>query len=71
MKTISLTDRIKLIHCDGDDAGGHGVLILTDYTGRPTQVLSYETQAEFKLHYHNLSVMETTQDELTKELVMA
>ena len=71
MKTIALTDRIRLAHCDGGDQGGHGMLFLLDRTGNIEQFKEYETRDEFKFHYTNLAVTERTQDELAKALVMA
>ena len=68
MKTITLSERIRLAHCNEH---GAGVVFLLDYSGEVEKLESYETQAEFKLAYKNLRARETTQDELAKALVMA
>jgi len=63
MKAVSLTDRIKYLHCQDEEEneGGHGVLILTDTDGMPTKVVSVDDQTDFKFWYKNFSLIEKTE----------
>ena len=63
MKAVSLTDRIKYMHCEGEE-GTHGILVLLGRDQWPTKGVEIETQADFKKFYNNFVVTEQTQDEL-------
>ncbi len=64
MKAVSLSPRIRYIHCPGEEGqnDGHGVLILQGTRGYPTKVAEIETQADFKLYY--TSFVKTEQSQL-------
>jgi len=63
MKAVSLTDRIKYLHCPGEEEneGGHGVLILMGVKGAPEKVASVDNQTDFKFWYKNFSLLEKTE----------
>ena len=63
MKGISLTERIKYMHCDGEE-GAHGILVLLGKAQWPTKAVEIHDQAEFRRFYKNFVATETTQDEL-------
>lgn len=63
MKAVSLTDRIKYMHCEGEE-GTHGILVLLGRDQWPTKAVEIQTQADFKKFYNNFVVTEQTQDEL-------
>jgi len=63
MKAVSITDRIKYLHCPGESGqeNSHGVLILVDADGEPSKVVAIEDQADFKFWYNNFSSVEKTE----------
>ena len=67
MKGVKLTERIKYLHCDGEE-GAHGILVLLGKAQWPTKAVEIHTQADFKKFYTNFVTTEQTQDELLKPL---
>ena len=63
MKGISLTERIKYMHCEGEE-GTHGILVLLGTDRWPTKAVEVETQADFKRFYNNFVTTEMAQDEI-------
>tara|TARA_R110001592_G_scaffold101166_1_gene286409 strand:- start:671 stop:904 length:234 start_codon:yes stop_codon:yes gene_type:complete len=66
MKAVSITDRIKYLHCDGGDEGTHGVLVLLGSHGYPLKAADIEDQAGFKFWYNNFVIAEELQGELAE-----
>ena len=63
MKGVKLTERIRYMHCEGED-GAHGILVLLGISQWPTKAVEIYDQSDFRKFYKNFVVTETTQDEL-------
>jgi hypothetical protein len=63
MKGVKLTERIRYIHCDGEE-GAHGVLVLLGTSKLPTKAVEIECQADFRRFYKTFLTLEETQAEL-------
>ena len=61
MKAVKLSNRIRYIHCPGDEEGAHGVIVLLGAHGYPTKAEEVETQADFKFWYRAFTLAEETQ----------
>ena len=70
MKGISLTERIKYMHC-ADEDGAHGVLILLGNSRYPTKAVEISNQSDFRRFFDSFRVTETTQAELLRPLATA
>lgn len=68
MKGISLTERIKYMHC-ADEDGAHGVLVLLGNDDFPTKAVDIETQADFRRYYNSFVSTEKAQAELSNPLI--
>ena len=68
MKGIKLTERIRYMHCEGEE-GTHGILVLLGRDQWPTKAVEIETQADFKKFYNNFVVTEQTQNELMNPIM--
>jgi len=71
MKAVSITDRIKYLHCPGEDGqeNGHGILVLLGADGKPMKVASIDDQADFRFWFRNYSM--AVESQATKNLVAA
>jgi len=59
LRAIKLTDRIRYIHCGGDeDRGSHGVMTFCSASGVPMFVKEVESQEDFRLNYNVFRMME-------------
>ena len=63
MKGVKLTERIRYMHCEGED-GTHGILVLLGLSQWPTKAVEIHDQADFRKFYKLFVTTETTQDEL-------
>ena len=63
MKGVKLTERIKYLHCDGEE-GTHGILVLLGKAQWPTKAVEIYTQADFKKFYTNFVTTEQAQEDL-------
>lgn len=70
MKGIKLTERIRYMHCEGDE-GAHGILVLLGDSRYPTKAVEIETQADFRRFYDSFCITEKTQAELSRPLAVA
>ena len=61
MKGVKLTERIRYMHCEGEE-GTHGILILLGISQWPTKAVEIETQADFRKFYTNFVGTEKTQN---------
>lgn len=68
MKGISLTERIKYMHC-ADEEGAHGVLVLLGTDDFPTKAVDIETKADFRRFYDAFVATEKAQAEITNPLI--
>jgi hypothetical protein len=66
MKGVKLTERIRYMHCEGDDGGSHGVLVLLSAYGYPTKMLEVNDQADFRFAYSTFVAVEEKQAELNR-----
>ena len=72
MKAVSLTARIKYLHCDGGDEGAHGILILEGSRGYPTKAVDINDQADFRFYFKQFVATEEKQREVaTRTLTTA
>ena len=60
MKGIKLTERIRYMHCEGEE-GAHGILVLLGISQWPTKAVEIETQADFRKFYENFASTERAQ----------
>jgi hypothetical protein len=67
MKAVSLTERIKYMHCEGDE-GSHGILVLLGTEHLPTKAVEIETKADFRRFYDSFVATEKAQFELLNPL---
>jgi hypothetical protein len=63
MKGVKLTERIRYMHCEGDQ-GAHGILILLGISHLPTKAVEIESQADFRKFYAKFVSTEKIQNEL-------
>jgi hypothetical protein len=63
MKGVTLTERIKYMHCQDED-GAHGILVLLGTAQWPTKAVEIHNQADFRKFYNNFVLTEKTQAEL-------
>ena len=63
MKGVKLTERIRYMHCEGEE-GTHGILVLLGLSQWPTKAVEIYDQADFRKFYKLFVTTETTQDEL-------
>ena len=70
MKGIKLSERIRYMHCEGEE-GTHGILVLLGTDRYPTKAVEIETQADFRRFYDNFRVTEVVQTELLSPLAVA
>lgn len=63
MKGVKLTERIRYLHCEGDE-GTHGILVLLGVSHLPTKAVEIETQADFRKFYNSFVATEKAQFEL-------
>ena len=68
MKGVKLTERIRYMHCEDEDGGTHGILVLLGKAQWPTKTAEVYTQADFKKFYNNFVLTEQTQEELLHPL---
>lgn len=68
MKGVKLTERIKYLHCQDEDDGAHGILVLIGKAQWPTKTAEIYTQADFKKFYDSFVITEKTQEELLHSL---
>jgi hypothetical protein len=68
MKGVKLTERIKYLHCQDEDGGAHGILVLIGKAQWPTKTAEIYTQADFKKFYDNFVITENSQEELLHPL---
>ena len=61
MKGVKLTERIRYMHCEGEE-GTHGILVLLGISQWPTKAVEIETQADFRKFYTNFVSTEKTQN---------
>ena len=60
MKGIKLTERIRYMHCEGEE-GAHGILVLLGVSHIPTKAVEIETEADFRKFYTNFVSTEKAQ----------
>ena len=63
MKGVKLTERIRYMHCEGDE-GTHGILVLLGTSHLPTKAIEIETQADFRKFYDRFVATEKAQADL-------
>ena len=63
MKGVKLTERIRYIHCEGEEST-HGILVLLGARHIPTKAVEIETQADFRKFYDSFASTEKAQAEL-------
>ena len=68
MKGVKLTERIRYMHCQDEDGGTHGILVLLGKAQWPTKTAEVYTQADFKRFYDSFVITELTQEELLHPL---
>lgn len=67
MTGVKLTERIRYIHCPGDDNGdSHGVLVLAGAYGFPTKILEVNDQADFRFAFNSFRDIEARQAEMNE-----
>ena len=70
MTGIKLSERIRYMHCEGEN-GSHGILVLLGTEHLPTKAVEIETKADFRRFYDSFVATEKTQAELLSPLVTA
>jgi len=70
MKGVKLTERIRYMHCEGEE-GSHGILILLGNSRYPTKAVEISDQSDFRRFFDSFRVTETTQAELLRPLAIA
>ena len=60
MKGVKLTERIRYMHCEGEE-GTHGILFLLGIGQWPTKAVEIEDQADFRKFYNNFVSTERAQ----------
>ena len=68
MKGVKLTERIRYLHCEGEE-GTHGILVLLGISHIPTKAVEIETQADFRKFYANFVSTEKAQHELLNPMM--
>lgn len=68
MKGVKLTERIRYMHCEGEE-GAHGILVLLGISHIPTKAVEIETQADFRKFYDAFVAKEKIQNELLNPLL--
>ena len=65
MTGVKLTERIRYIHCPGDDdSASHGILVLVGAYGYPTKTLEVNDRSDFRFAYNNFRDIEARQSEM-------
>ena len=60
MKGVKLTERIRYMHCEGEE-GAHGILVLLGLGQWPTKAVEIEDQSDFRKFYNNFVSTERAQ----------
>ena len=63
MKGVKLTERIRYMHCEGEE-GTHGILVLLGVAHLPTKAVEIACKADFRRFYDSFVATEKAQFEL-------
>ena len=63
MKGVKLTERIRYMHCEGEE-GAHGILVLLGIAQWPTKAVEVDNQSDFRKFYNKFLASEKAQSDI-------
>lgn len=69
MKGIKLSERIRYMHCEGEE-GSHGILVLLGVGDIPTKAVEITNQSDFRRFYNHFVDKEKVQSELLRPIAV-